>query len=139
MTLKQVHYKLHIDFQSLLVRTYWRKNVFIYFVIILWKLKYWKRNSNNLILIIVYKLTKIYDYKLVKIFIDISWLAKKIMDILFRHTDPLNSIISNLATLFNFKFSFFLCYFLYIKQRLFITFYSQINFQTKRQNRTIQS
>ena len=82
----------------------------------------WKKNSCDLILVIIDKLTKMIHYKLVKITINDLSLIKIIIDIVMRHYGLLNSIITNRKLLFISKFWSLLCYFLGIKQRLFTAF-----------------
>ena len=78
-------------------------------------------------------------YKLVKITIDTLSLAKLIINIVVRHYGLSDSIITDKGSLFMSKFWSLLCYFLKIKQRLFITFHPQTNSQIKRQNSTIKA
>ena len=77
-------------------------------------------------------------YKPIKITIDAPGLIKVIINIVVKHHGLPNSIIIDLGSLFMSKFWFLLCYFLEIKQRLFMTFYLQTNSQTKSQNITIE-
>ena len=61
------------------------------------------------------------------------------MNVIVQYQGLLNLIVSNQGTGFTLKFWSTLCYFLDIKQKHFIAFYSQINSQTKRQNSTIEA
>ena len=97
----------------------------------------WKGESYNLILIIIDKLTKMMHYKPVKITINAPDLAKVIIDVVVRHHDLPNSIITDWGSLFMSKFWSSLCYFLGIKRRLSTAFYPETNSQIKRQNSTI--
>lgn len=72
----------------------------------------WKDNSNDLILVIANCLSKMIYYKLVRIIIDVTGLAKVIMDVLVRHHNLLESIVSNRDFLFTSKILFLICYFL---------------------------
>lgn len=87
----------------------------------------WKSNNSNLSFFFINQLTKIIYYKQVKITINsISWEKFKI-DVLLRHDNFFNFIISDRDLLFTSKFFLLLCYFLAIKLKLFIIFYSQTN------------
>ena len=79
---KAVRHKLYNDLQALLVPTHQWKNF-----------------------------TKMVHYKLVKVTINISGLAKVIFDMVVWHYDLLDSIVSNRGSLFTFKFWSLLCYF----------------------------
>ena len=91
----------------------------------------WKRDSYDLILVTVNRLTKMVHYKLVKVTINAPRLAKVIIDVVVQHFGLPNSIISDRRAIFMSKFRFSLCYFLGIKQRLYIAFHPQTNGQTK--------
>ena len=73
-------------------------------------------------------------YKPIQVTIEIPGLAKVIINVIMRYYGVSSSIITNQSLLFILKFWFLLCYFLKIKKKLFIAFYSPINGQTKRQN-----
>ena len=73
-------------------------------------------------------------YKPVKITINASGLAEVILDVVVRYHGLPNSIVSDISSLFTSKFWSSLCYFLGIKPRLSIAFYSQTDGQTKHQN-----
>ena len=62
-------------------------------------------------------------YKLVKITINAPGLAKVIIDIVVRHQDLPDSIITDWGFLFTSKFWSSLCYFLGIKRKLSAAFY----------------
>ena len=66
-------------------------------------------------------------------------LAEVIFNIIVWHNSLLDSIVSNRSSVFMSKFWFSLYYFLSIKRRLFIAFYSQSNGQTQRQNSTMET
>ena len=93
----------------------------------------WKGESYDLILIIIDRLTKMVNYKPVKITIDTPGLAKVIIDIVVWYYCLPDSIITDQGSLFTSKFWFLLCYFLGIKRKLFMAFFPQINGQTERQ------
>ena len=99
----------------------------------------WKEDNYNSILVIINWLTKMVYYKPVKIILDTIKLAESIIDMVVRHYRILDSIVTNWSSLFTSKFQSSLCYFLGIKRRLFTTFYPQTDFQTKRQNSTIEA
>ena len=73
-------------------------------------------------------------YKIVKITVNVSGLAKDIINMVVHYHGLLDSIITNKSLFFTLKFCSSLCYFFGIKQRLFITFYPQTNSQIKQQN-----
>ena len=85
----------------------------------------WKGDSYNLILVIVDQLIKMVYYVPVKVTIDISDLAKVIINIIVHYHGVLESIITDQGSFFTFKFWSLLCYFLGIKRKLFTAFYSQ--------------
>lgn len=64
----------------------------------------WKDDSYNLILIIINNLTKIVNYKPVKTTIDIASLRKIIINVVMRHNNLSNSIVSYKNVLFMFEF-----------------------------------
>lgn len=72
----------------------------------------------------IHKLTKIVYYKLFKIIIDVAELAKVIIIMVVKYDSLPDFIMSNRGAIFFSKFLLSLCYFLGIKQRLFIAFYS---------------
>ena len=92
-----------------------------------------------MILVIVNQLTKIIHYEPVKLIIDISSLAKMIIDIVVYYHGVSKSIITNQGLLFISKFCTLLCYFLGIKKKLSTAFHSQTDGQTKRQNSIIEA
>ena len=98
-----------------------------------------KGESYDSILIIIDWLIKMIYYESVKVTIDAPRLAEVILDMVVWHHDLPNSIMSDRGLLFISKFWSSLCYFLDIKQRLSITFYLQIDDQTKRQNSIIKA
>ena len=100
-----------------------------------------KRKSDNydMILIIINCLTKIVYYKLVKVTINTPRLAKIIIDVMLQYYSLYDSIINDCKVILMSKFWSLLCYFLSIKKRLSIMFYSQINGQTKQQNSKIET
>ena len=94
----------------------------------------WKGDSYDSILVIVNRLIKMVYYEPVKVTIDALGFVEVIINIVVRHHDLPNSIVTNQGLLFISKFWSLLCYFVGIKQRLFTTFYPQTDGQTKRQN-----
>ena len=97
----------------------------------------WKNNIYDLILVIIDRLTKIVYYEPVKVTIDISRLTKVIINMVVQYHDLSNSIINDYRVIFTSKFWPSLCFFLGIKRRLSIVFYSQIDGQTNQQNSTM--
>ena len=77
-------------------------------------------------------------YEPAKITINVSRIAKVIIDAVLRHHGLLDLIITNKSSFFNSKFWLSLCYFFGIKRWLFTAFYPQIDGQTKMQNNTIK-
>ena len=98
----------------------------------------WKGDNYNLILVIVDQLTKMVYYKPVKVIIDAPSLAK-VINIVVRHHRVLELILIDQGSFFTSKFWFSLCYFLEIKQKLFIAFHPQRNGKTERQNSIIKA
>ena len=99
----------------------------------------WKGENYDSILVIVNCLIKMVYYELVKITIDAPRLAKVILDVVVRHHELPDSIVTDKSLLFTSKFWSLLCYFFSIKRRLSIAFHPQTNGQTKRQNSTMEA
>ena len=78
-------------------------------------------------------------YEPVKITIDAPGLAEVIIDIVVRHHNLLDSIVTDRGSLFTSKLWSLLCYFLGIKRRLSTAVYPQTDEQTKRQNSTMEA
>ena len=70
---------------------------------------------------------------------DALGLAKVIIDVVVRHYNLSDLIITDQESLFTLKFSSLLCYFLGIKQKLSIAFYPQTNGHIEKQNSTIET
>ena len=83
---------------------YYKKNLLIDLVTGLLILTNWKGNSYDLILVIDNWLIKIVYYKPVKVIINISSLAKVIINVIVRYHGLLNLIVSNSKFLFISKF-----------------------------------
>ena len=64
----------------------------------------WKGNSNNSILVIVNRLTKMVHYEPVKVIIDAPRLAKVIIDVVVRHHGLPDSIISDRGAILRLSF-----------------------------------
>lgn len=64
----------------------------------------WKRNSYNVIFVIVDRFIKIIYYKLIKTTIDVDGLAKAIIDMVVKQYSVLMSIIGDIGSLFTSKF-----------------------------------
>ena len=99
----------------------------------------WKGDSYDSILIIVDWLTKMVYYKPVKVTIDALGLAEVIINVVVRHHGLPDSIVTDRGSLFTSKFWSSLCYFLGIKRKLSIAFYSQTDGQTERKNSTMEA
>ncbi len=99
----------------------------------------WKGDSYDSILVIIDQLMKIVYYKLVKVTINASGLAKVIIDMVMHHCGVPESIVTGQDLLFISKLWSLLCYFLEIKKKLSTTFYPQIDGQIKRQNSTMEA
>ena len=82
LTSKTVCYKSYKDLQSLLISTYWWENISMDFIISFPISIYWKDDSYNSILVIINQLTKLVYYELVKVTINLSGLAKLIINII---------------------------------------------------------
>ena len=85
------------------VLTYWLKDLFIDFVTGLSISTNWKNRSYDFILMIVHYLTKIANYKPVKVTINVPSLAKIIINIIICHHDIFESIVINQGLLFTSK------------------------------------
>ncbi len=99
----------------------------------------WKRDSYDSILVIVDRLTKMVYYEPVKVTIDAPGLAEVIIDVVVRHHGVLESTVMDRGSLFTSKFWSLLCYFLGIKRKLSIAFYSQTDGQTEKLNSTMEA
>ena len=139
LALKTVQYKPYGNLQSLPVPTYCWKNLLIDFVMGLPILTDWKRDSYDLILVIIDRLMKMIHYEPVKVTINTPGLAEVIINIVVRHHGLPDSIIIYRGSLFISKFWSLLCYFLGIKRKLSTAFYSQTDGQIKKQNSTMEA
>ncbi len=99
----------------------------------------WIRDSYDLILVIVDRLTKMIHYKPVKVTIDTPGLAEVIIDVVVRNHGVPESIVTDRGSLFTSKFWSLLCYFLGIKRKLLTAFYLQTDSQIERQNSTMEA
>ena len=86
-----------------------------------------KRNNYDSILVIIDWLIKIVHYKLVIVIINIMGLIKIIIDVVVRHYNLMDLIITNKRVLFTLKSWSLLYYFLGIKQKLLTIFYLQMD------------
>lgn len=120
---KRVRHKHYSNLQSLEVPMHYRKDLFMDFLTRLPIFMNWKGDSFNSILVIVNLLTKIVYYKPIKVIINAAKLAKAIIDVVILHHSISYSIRSNCGLVFTSWFWSSLCYFLAIKQRLFIVFH----------------
>ena len=136
---KVVWHKLYRNLQALPISTYRWKDLSMDFMTGLPVLTDWKSKSYDSILVIIDRFTKIMHYKPVKITIDATDLAEVIIDVMVRHYDLPDSIITDWGSLFMSKFWFSLCYFLEIKRRLFTAFHPKTDGQTERQNNIMEA
>ena len=95
LALKTVQYKLYGELQSLPIFIYCWKDLLMNFVTGLLISTDWKKNSYDLIFLIINRLTKMVYYKPVKITIDAKGLVEIIFDIIIRYYGPLNLIVTN--------------------------------------------
>ena len=100
---KVVCHKPYSNLQLLPVLTHQWKDFLMDFVTGLPVSINWKRNSYNSILVIV-NLTKMINYKPVKITLDAPGLVEVIIDIVVRHHRLPDSIVTNQGSLFTSKF-----------------------------------
>ena len=136
---KTVRHKPYGNLQSLPVPIHRWKDLLIDFVTGLPLSADWKSDSYDLILVIVDRLTKMMHYKPVKVTIDALRRAEVIIDVVVRHHNLPDSIISDRGAIFISKFWFSLCYFFGIKWRLSITFHPYTDRQTEWQNSTMEA
>ena len=101
---KTVRYKLYGDSQSLPVPTDCWKDLSIDFLTGLWVFTKWKGETYDSILVIVDRLTKMVDYKPVKVTINTPVLAKVIINVIVRHHGLPDLIVSNWDSVFNSMF-----------------------------------
>ena len=99
----------------------------------------WKGESYNFILVIVDWLTKMVYYKLVKITLNASRLAKVIIDVVVCYHGLPDSIVTNRGSFFISQLWSSLCYFVGIKRRLSTASHPQTDSQTKQQNNIIEA
>ena len=109
---KTGRHKPYSNLQLLFILTHYWKDLMIDFVTDLSISINWKRDSYDPILVIVDWLTQMVHYKLVKITINASRLVEVIINIIVRHHDFPDSIVTNQAFFFTLKFWLLLCYFL---------------------------
>ena len=139
LALKAIRHKPYGDLQSLPVPTHRRKDLLMDFVTGLSISTNWKGDNYNSILVILDWLTKMVHYKPVKITIDAPGLAEVIIDVVVRHHGLPDSIVTNWGSFFISKFWSLLCYFLGIKRRLSMIFYSKTDGQIERQNSMMEA
>lgn len=99
----------------------------------------WKRDSYDVIFVIVDRLTKIVYYKSVKTIVDTAGLRKIIINVVVWHHSFFQSIVNDQGLLFSSKFWFLICHFLTIKQKPFTAFHLQIDGPTERQKSTMKA
>ena len=135
---KAVRHKFYGDLQSLPIPIHRWKDLLMDFVTGLPILTDWKGDNYDSILVIVNGLTKMVDYKSVKVTFNAPGLAKVILDVVVRHHGLPDLIVTDRGSLFTSKFLSLLCYFLGIKRRLSTVFHPQTDGQTKRKNSTMK-
>lgn len=118
LALKAMRYKPYSDLQSLPIPSYWEKDLSIDFVTGLPISTDWKGENYNFILVIIYRLTKIIHYKLLKVIINTPSLLIVILVVVRQYYRLLDSIVTNTSLLFTSKFWSLLFYFRDIKRRL---------------------
>lgn len=123
----------------LLILIQQRKDLSIDFLIRLSIFTNWKGETYDLILGIIDQLPKIVYYKLVKVTIDASGLAKVIFNIIVLYHGLQTLILIDCGSVFISKFWSSLYYFLVNKQKLSTIFYLEIDSQTKQQNSTMET
>ena len=99
----------------------------------------WRGNGYDSILVIVNRLTKMVQYKLMQTTITAPALANVILNVVVRYHGLPDSIVSDRGSVFTSKFWSSLCYFLSIKRRLSTAFHPQTDGQTERQNSTMEA
>ncbi len=119
---KTVCHKLYGDLQSRPVPKYRWKDLSMDFMTGLLILTNWKSESYDSIFVIVDRLTKIVHHEPVKVTINTPGLAMVIIDVVVRHHDLLDSIVSDQRSVFISKLWSSFCYFLAIKWKLSIAF-----------------
>lgn len=136
---KSVCHKLCKDLQFLLALTHHWKNLSIDFVTGLPLSTNQKSNNYDSIFVIVNCLTKIVNYKLVKVIINAPRLVKIIINVVMQYYGLPDCIISECRAIFTSKFMSSLCYFFSIKKQLSTAFHLQTDGQTKQQNSMIET
>ena len=99
----------------------------------------WKGETYNSIFVIIDRLTKMVYYEPAKVTIDALGFTKVIIDVVVKHHDLPDSIVSNCGLVFISKFWSLLYYYLVIKWRLSTAFHLQMDGQTKKQNSTMEA
>lgn len=130
-------WNLYSDLWLLFISFYWWKNLFIDFVISLSVSINLKSESYDSILVMINCLIKIVYYKRVKVTINRLGQAKVIISVIVRYSGIFKSIVIDLSSLFISQFWFLRYYFLNIKKRLSIVFYSRPDQETKQYNKGI--
>lgn len=116
-----VGHKPYGDPQSLLVPIHGWKDLLINFVIGHPISANWKGDSYDVILVILYRLTKMVHYERVKTNIDATGFAEVIINILVKHHGLLELVIIETGSLFISKFCSSLCYLFGIKLKVSTT------------------
>lgn len=122
-TSKVVRHKSYNDLQYLQVKTYHWKNLLIDFNIGLPITTDWKKNSYNVILITVNRLTKMVYYEPVKTTTNVTCSIEVIIHTLVSYYWFFESINSDQGSVFSFNFWSLLCYFFGMKWKLYTIFY----------------
>ena len=124
---KAVRHKAYGDLQSLPMSIHYWKDLLMDFVTSLPISTDWKGDNYDSILVIIERLMKIVHYMPIKVTIDAPGLTEVIINLVVRYHGFWDLIITIWGLLFTLKFLSLLCYFLGIKQSLFIAFYPQID------------
>ena len=134
-----MRHKPYDDLQSLPIPTHQWKDLSTDFVTGLPVSTNWKGETYDSVLVIIDRLTKMVHYEPVKVTIDALGIAEVIIDVVVRHHDLPDSIVTDRGSIFISKFWSSLCYFLSIKRRLSTALHPQTDGQTERQNSTMEA
>ena len=104
VTSKTIRHKFYGDLQLLPVPTYHWKDLSINFVTGLLRSTNRKGETYDSILVIVDRLMKIVHYELVNVIIDTPGLIEVIINMVIKHHNLPDSIVSNYSLVFTFKF-----------------------------------
>lgn len=134
LALKTPKYKVSHDCQSLLVPTHSWKNLLMNFVTNFPLLTDQKRDNYDTIFVIINLLTKMVYYQLIKITRNATILVEVIIDVVIRHPDFSEKIVSKQNLFLISEFQSLLYCFFRNKSTVFTTFHLQIDNRTQKQN-----